>query len=38
MYSWVNGLKFVLSGVLALSGVFVLICSANAHTGRDNNS
>ena len=38
MYSWVNGLKVVLSGVLALSGVFVLICSANAQTGRDSNS
>ena len=34
MCSWMKGLKLVLTGMLAFSGIFLLSCSANAQTGK----
>lgn len=34
MCTWVNGLKFILTGMLTFSEIIVLSCSANAQTGK----
>ena len=34
MCSWMKGLKLVLTGMLAFSGIFLLSCSANGQTGK----